>query len=155
MMKTALLRLSTVMLLAGALTASASAESLSVEMAVSTQVIGRTLLTMDRQPSSLVVTDSDVARGYIDLPGAVQFQVRSNVRQGYMIRFDALPEPFARAQVEWNQTQVVVGGADQAFVAQPYARGATAIHASVRLDLAPQTAAGTYPWPLTVAADSL
>ncbi len=124
-------------------------------MAVSTQVIGRTLLTMDRQPSSLVITDADVVRGYVELPGAVQFQVRSNVRQGYMIRFDALPEPFAKAQVEWNQTQVVVGTADQAFVAQPYVRGATAIHASVRLDLSPTTTSGTYPWPLTVGADSL
>jgi hypothetical protein len=143
------------MLLAGVLTAPASAESFSTSMTVSTQVIGRTLLTLDRQPSSLVVTPADVARGYVDLPGAVQFQVRSNVRQGYLVRFDALPPAFARAHVEWGATHVVVGTSDQAWIAQPYSRSSAPVTASVRVELAPETAAGTYAWPLTVAADSL
>jgi hypothetical protein len=139
------------LLLAGSL----SGESFSREMGVSARVVGRTLLTMGERPVAISVTAADVRRGYLDLPRSVGFQIRSNAREGYMVRFDAVPEPFVRAHVRWQQVHVVVGGAQEAWVAQPYVKGGQAVQADVRLELSPNTEPGTYSWPLAVSADNL
>ena len=142
-------------LITAVLAAPLSAESISRELGVSAHVVGRTLLTMGARPSTITVTAADVSRGYLDLPRAVGFQIRSNVREGYLVRFDALPEPFARAHVRWQQVHVVVGGGQEAWVAQPYLKGGQAVEADVRLELSQSTAPGTYAWPLHISAGSL
>jgi hypothetical protein len=57
-------------------------------MRVSVQVVARTLLFVDEQPKSLVVTKDDVQRGYVEVPSAVKFRIRSNSRNGYRVAFD-------------------------------------------------------------------
>ena len=144
-----------VTLIAAVLAAPLSGETVSAEMSVSARVIGRTLLTVNGQPGSVTITPEDVRRGYLDLPRAVDFQIRSNVREGYLVRFDALPEPFARAHVRWQQVHVVVGTGHESWVAQPYVKGMHAVQADVRLEIAPGTPPGTYGWPLEITTDSL
>ena len=73
--KTALLQ----MLLAIAITAMSAplyAGSSTGQMNVSVQVIARTILTVDAQPSEINVTADDIARGYVDVPQAVAFRVQ-------------------------------------------------------------------------------
>ena len=142
-------------LIAAVLAAPLSGESMSREMGVSAHVVGRTLLTMSELPSTITVTAADVNRGYLDLPRSVAFQIRSNVREGYLVRFDALPEPFSRAHVRWEQVHVVVGGGQESWVAQPYQKGAHAVEADVRLELSRSTQPGTYAFPLQISAGSL
>ena len=140
-------------LIAAILAAPLSGESISREMGVSARVLGRTLLTMSERPTAITVTADDVRRGYLDLPRAVAFQIRSNGREGYLVRFDALPEPFSRAHVRWQQVHVVVGPSHEAWVAQPYSRESLAVTADVRLEMSPSTVPGTYSWPLAITAD--
>jgi len=133
--------------------APAYAGSASATMAVSVQVIGRTLLTVAQQPSSVEVTQSDIQRGYIDVPAAVAFQVRSNTREGYSLQFEPISGPFAEAKVTWENSVAAVG-ADGSWLTHGYQQGTTAGRLDVRLVLAPDATTGSYSWPIHFAAGS-
>ena len=126
----------------------------SAQMHVSVEVIARTILTVDSQPASVTITSADVSRGYVEVPGAIGFHVRSNARNGYHVEFQPVSGPFSSAVVTWGNSVATVGS-DSSWVAQPYQLGTTTGSMDVRLILAPGTAAGTYAWPVVVGADSL
>lgn len=128
--------------------------SQSSQMHVSVEVVARTIFTVASQPTDLTLTATDVARGYVDVPSAISFQVRSNAHNGYAVQFQPLSAPFAEAQVSWGTTTATVSS-DGSFVAQPYQQGTTFGSMSVRLSVAPGTQPGTYAWPLSVDANSL
>jgi hypothetical protein len=125
----------------------------SGQMHVSVEVIARTILTVDSQPSSVQVTTADITRGYIDLPQAIAFHVRSNARDGYSLQFQPVSGPFTTAVLSWSNAVATVG-ADASWMAQPYQRGITTGSMSVHLTLAPGTTPGTYAWPVALGADS-
>ena len=128
--------------------------SRSASMTVSVEVLARTILTVDTHPSSVEITDSDVARGYVDLPQSVVFHVRSNAANGYSVQFQPLAGPFSRADISWGNALATVGS-DGAWVKQPYQQGTTTAAANVRLTLAPGTQPGSYAWPVRFDAGSL
>ena len=130
------------------------ADSASATMAISVQVIGRTLLTVGQQPASVEVTQSDIQRGYIDVPAAVAFQVRSNARDGYSLQFEPVSGPFAQAKVTWENSTAAVG-ADGSWLTHGYQQGTMAGRLDVRLVLAPDATPGSYSWPVRFAAESL
>lgn len=134
--------------------APAYAGSASATMAISVQVVGRTLLTVGQQPASVVVTQSDIQRGYIDVPAAVAFQVRSNAREGYSLQFEPVSGPFAQAKVTWENSTAAVGS-DGSWLTHSYQQGTTAGRLDVRLVLAPDATPGSYSWPVRFAATSL
>lgn len=136
------------------ITAPAFAGSTSAQLNVSVQVIARTILTIDSQPATVTVTADDLARGYIDLPQAVAFHVRSNASNGYTVQFDPLAGPFARADVTWGNSVATVGS-DGSWMTRPYQQGTTTGSLTVRLALAPGAQPGSYAWPLHFGADSL
>lgn len=145
----------TIALLSIAAVASRPAQAApSTQMHVSVEVIARTILTVDSQPSAVNVTPADIARGYLELPSAIAFRIRSNARNGYMVQFQPIAGPFTKAEVSWDNTVASVGS-DSSWVTQPYERGTRAGSMNVRLTLAADTAPGTYAWPVSIAADSL
>lgn len=144
----------TIALFACAVVAGPVFASQSAQMHVSVEVIARTIFTVDSQPSSVTLTSYDVARGYIDVPSAVAFHVRSNAANGYAVQFQPVSGPFTQAQVSWGSTTATVSN-DASFVAQPYQQGTTFGSMTVRLAVAPGTQPGSYAWPLSVGADSL
>jgi len=131
----------------------AYAGSASATMSVSVQVIGRTLLTVGQQPASVEVTQSDIQRGYIDVPAAVAFQVRSNAREGYSLQFEPVSAPFAQAKVTWDNSTASVG-ADGSWLTHGYQQGTALGKLDVRLVLAPDATPGSYSWPVRFAAGS-
>src|SRR5256712_3925292 len=134
--------------------APAYADSASATMAISVQVIGRTLLTVGQQPASVELTQTDIQRGYIDVPAAVAFQVRSNAREGYSLQFEPVNGPFAQAKVTWENSTAAVG-ADSSWLTHGYQQGTTAGRLDVRLVLAADATPGSYSWPVRFAANSL
>ena len=138
-------------LLAGA--THAWAETRSAQMNVSAVVVARTVLTIAAVPAEVVVTETDARRGYVVVPDAFAFQVRSNSLDGYMLRFESVSPQFARISVSWSSTEVLIREGE-AQIAQPYRRGVTPYAATVRLDLAPGTQPGRYGWPVRVAAET-
>lgn len=132
------------------------AASSAGQMNVSVQVIARTILTIDTQPAAVNVTSDDVARGYVDVPQAVAFRVRSNSREGYTLTFQPVTFPFAAAEVRWGAQRAVVEGGDwMSSLSHPYQQGGSAGSLTVRLRLSAGVEPGSYAWPLQVAASSL
>jgi hypothetical protein len=119
----------------------AMAGSSTAQMFVSVRVIGRTILTVDEQPAIVQVTASDVARGYVDVPQAIAFRVRSNAAGGYALQFAPVSFPFKDAELALNSER--------------YQRGDTSGIVRVRLLLSPATRPGRYPWPIQLTAASL
>ncbi len=147
---TAVLLLAAVALTAAPLNAASS----SAQMNVSVQVIARTILTVEAQPASVEVSPADVARGYVEVPQAVAFRVRSNAANGYTVQFEPVAAPFARAEVTWENAVATVG-ADGTWLTRPYQQGTTTGTMNVRLTLASGTQPGSYAWPLSFTASSL
>src|SRR5712691_873566 len=134
--------------------APASAASTSAQLSISVQVVALTILTVDSQPAAIEVSATDVARGYVEVPQAVLFHVRSNAINGYTVQFDPMSYPFSRADINWGNTMATVG-ADGTWLRQPYQQGTTTGSLNVRLTLAPDATAGSYAWPVRIAANSL
>jgi hypothetical protein len=132
----------------------ASAAPISTQLSVSVQVVARTILTVDSQPSTIAISPTDVARGYVEVPQAVLFHVRSNAANGYAVQFEPISGPFSRADINWDNTTATVS-ADGTWVTRPYQQGTTVGALSVRLMLSPTAAPGSYAWPVRVAANSL
>lgn len=132
----------------------AFAGSSSTDMRVSATVIARTLLTVESQPQEVVVSAADVIKGFVELPGAMAIQIRSNDPSGYVLQFEPVSGPFVKASVSWG-TDTVSVAKTQAWIAQAYHRVANRLVASVRIDLAPGTTPGRYAWPIAVVATSL
>jgi hypothetical protein len=130
------------------------AGSSSATLGVSVQVVARTILTVDSQPSTVDITADDVARGYVDLPQSVLFHVRSNAANGYSVEFQPVSYPFSRADVSWGSTTATIGS-DGAWLTESYQQGTQAGSLNVRLSLAPGTQPGSYSWPLRFDAGSL
>src|SRR5713101_8817943 len=86
----------------------AAAGSFSAQMQVSVRVIPRTIVTVDRQPATVEITASDVARGYVDIPQIVAFRIRSNAVNGYTLQFEPITAPFRRAEITWNGIVMVI-----------------------------------------------
>ena len=133
------------------------AGSSTAEMTVTARVIARTILSVNSQPASVNVTADDILRGYVDVPQAMTFTVRSNARDGYALSFQPVNFPFSAADVEWNgQTTVVQSGNSwAASMIHPYQQGGSVGALTVRLRLAAAAEPGTYSWPVQVAANSL
>jgi hypothetical protein len=123
-------------------------------MNVSVQVVARTILTVDSQPATVEVTSTDIARGYIELPQAVAFHVRSNAANGYSMQFQPVAYPFVRAEVNWGNSVATIGS-DGTWLNRPYQQGTATGALNVRLTLAPGSEPGSYAWPVHFAADSL
>jgi len=130
------------------------ADSNTAQLSVSVQVIARTILTVASQPQTIDITSADVARGYVDVPQAVVFSVRSNAANGYRMQFEPVSHPFGRAEINWGNTVVSVG-AEGTWLTRPYQQGTTAGSLNVRLMLSPNAAPGNYEWPVRVVANSL
>ena len=149
-MRNVLLALATI---AACSSTAAAFASESAQMRVSVQVVARAVLTIEQQPASVEVTAADVARGYVQLDRAVGFNVRSNSRNGYVIRFEQISSAFSKAIVSWSNVLVTVG-AEGAWIHQ--GGGVANLHdaLSVRLWLAPATKPGTYSFPVVVSAEA-
>ena len=132
----------------------ARSRSTSATMNVSAHVLARTIVTIDEEPRQVVVTDQDIRRGYIELPSALRFSVRSNARAGYLLEFSQLAPAFRRMSVRWDSTEVQLGG-DGAVIAQPAMPGQIHRVADVRLELAQGTQPGVYGWGVRMNGSAL
>jgi len=131
------------------LIAASSASSLNV----SVEVVARTLVTLDRAPESIEITTEDAARGYVDVPQAVFFRIRSNASNGYALEFEPMRYPFTQAEIRWGNSGATVG-TDGAWIAHGYDTGTTTGSLDVRLMLTPGVPAGSYSWPVQFDAIS-
>lgn len=128
------------------------AGTVSASLSVSVVVPARAVLSVESQPAGLQVTEADVARGYVEAPGASLVRVRSNSPAGWLLEFQPLQGPYRALEVTGLGSPAQVSAAG-GWLAQPYA-GRTVVTASLgyRFFLSDDARPGVYPWPVGLTA---
>jgi hypothetical protein len=116
-------------------------------MAVTATVVDTVSVRSLYQASSLVVTQQDVQRGYVDVPGASRFEIRN--KGPCVFEFRAVGEVFRSVRVSAPQS-VAEFGAGGGSMIQQGGHGAEHVAVHYRFALAPGVAAGAYDWPLAL-----
>jgi len=139
-------------LLALGVSGTALASSTSALMSVSVQVQARTLLNVESQPPSLVLTEADLARGYVEVPAVSRIRVRSNDPNGYLLAFDVTEGPFTAIEVTGLGPAARIS-ANGGWLARPFT-GTQPVTSELtyRFLLASNVQPGTYAWPVSLSA---
>jgi hypothetical protein len=104
------------------------------------------------QAHELVVTNADIARGYVEVPSATRISVKTNNQAGYLLAFEAFS-----ALPLFESIDVIVGGVNVqlspagGWVPQPYVRGGVTQEVTYRFALSKNAQPGTYTWPLSIS----
>lgn len=105
-----------------------------------------------QHPTTLRITATDAARGYLEVPAGTVMQVSTNDRDGYVLNFGFEGMMVKQAEVAINGRSVIVP-AEGGLVHLPFAGlNGEMVQITYRLYLAPGTTAGSYAWPVVVAA---
>jgi hypothetical protein len=119
----------------------------SKSIAVTAFVTANAVVQVEYQAQQLVVTATDVARGYCDVPAASRLRVSSNSRAGYLISiFSRLPI-FKSVRVDTPDASAQISRDGGAIVQRHHGKEMLT-QMTYRFVLADGVGAGTYPWPL-------
>jgi len=121
---------------------------------VSATVLPRTTLQVIKQPQELIVTNSDISRGYVEVKSAARIEIKSNSYAGYLLVFEGLSLPFKEVYVQGLGTDVRISH-EAAWVPLPYTPGSVTMDLSFRFILTKEANPGTYQWPLVISARQL
>ncbi len=131
-----------------------AAHSCSARINVTANVLARASLKILRQMSQVVVTTSDVARGYVDVRSASLIEVKNNSRDGFLLIFQFLGDAFKDVYVYGlgNEVQISLGGG---WILQQHTNGILKVELSYRLVLEGNFLPGTYAWPLLISVQPM
>lgn len=136
---------------------SASAEArhskASAGLGVSVRVIEYITLNVTRQVSELVITNSDISRGYVDVKEGTGYFIKTNLKEGYVLSFESSGSPFGKILVMDGSREIELsktGGVAH----MPYSGGSGGEHKELnyRFYLSENVKPGTYSWPLFISA---
>ena len=110
-------------------------------------------IIMEHQESVIHVTATDVARGAVEVRGGSRFVVTSGSPARYTVNLQEGSAQFRSVQVE-GRDRVIALDQDEALAAhQGSAPWRRVISLDYRFTLAPETAPGTYAWPVELVAN--
>lgn len=144
--------LAAALVLALTLVAPTSASAASASVAVSAFVQPRAVVTVEAQPTSFAISEADVLRGYVDLPGASRIRVKTNSSGGYLLSLEIESECVTGVVLNGagDPIQVTGGGG---LVPRPYPGPAAVVSdLGYRFLLAADAKPGDYPWPVALSA---
>jgi len=108
-----------------------------------------------RQTRELVVTHSDAAAGFVDVPLATVMEVKSNSPSGYLVSFNGLGGPFTEIYVRGFKSEAQITHDGGWVIQSGPARGVQTLQLSYRFVLASGAQPGTYAWPLVISVRPL
>ena len=127
----------------------------SATMTVGATVVAYAAVESVKHDGTLILTDDDVARGYVDLERGASLTVRTNSARGYWLGFELASEVVSGLTVSGlgEETFMRIPGAS---VFQP-THGFTrqTIELRIRFHVSPDATPGVYPWPLAFAVTPL
>jgi hypothetical protein len=135
--------------LAGLLAAPALAGEARATFRVSVAVPAQVRLEALEQPAQLMLSDADVARGYVDVPA--RYRVRHNDRRGYLLQLAPRTGLARRVEVRGLGQPVVVAD-DSVEVHRAPGGWLDELDLAFRVVLGPGVRPGTYPLPVHLAA---
>lgn len=140
-----------------ALCSTANAQSAEAKLAVTATVMKHASLKVLAQPSSVVITAADIARGYVDVPASAQVSIQSNSREGYMLMFASEGEFLHQTLVRGlgNDVQLSAGGGGVARSTDGRGMAKATLDLGFRFLLSASAQQGTYAWPVRLSVASL
>jgi hypothetical protein len=137
--------------------ATSSSQSNSIAMStniqVSARVLARASVHILRQPGEIIVTDSDIQRGFIDVNAGSLVEIRSNTRAGVNLTFETDGLPFKETIVSGLGREVTLGPNGGIITCQ--INGTKIMALSYRFILDEYSHAGTYAWPLSLSVNPI
>lgn len=117
-------------------------------------VLPRAYIERQRMPQQLVISEHDVARGYVDVQEPVQVNLRSNYPAGVVIGFTLNSPYLSGLNVQASEGGTPLAAAETVFVPQrePGLR-ARSVSLKLRLKLAPHAVPGAMSFPVTLSLD--
>ncbi len=119
-------------------------------LGVSAYVLPRQELKILFQTPSLVVTESDIDRGYLEIPEATRVYIHDNDRSGYVLLFEGLGSPFKQVVIRGLNQEIQIAQ-PAAYINLPYSREPVTATLNYHFDLIEGTQPGVYSWPLTIS----
>lgn len=131
----------------------ASAESRSATMNVSATVVARAIVKVQQQPLDVLITSDDLRRGYVEISTPFLVNVRTNCRNGYLLRVVNTDPLFASAEISATDFDMHVLA--ESIINRPYSPAGDMLDLKVRLVLASGAREGRYSFPVAVDASPL
>jgi hypothetical protein len=98
--------------------------------------------------STLVVTDSDIRRGYMDIAEATRIVIHNNDKSGCLLLIQGLQQPFKKVLITGLDRETEINSAE-AFIHHAYMKNEMPRVLRCRFYLADDAVPGEYPWPLS------
>lgn len=118
------------------------------QLAVSAVVAKFASVGVHGQPATLVVTEADVARGFVDIVEGGRIEVRSNSREGVRLEFLNRSSELVRGIEVTGLPAGALAAAERGVSNRTFPVG-------YRILLAPAVRPGTYFWPVGLVASPL
>lgn len=136
--------------------AGAAAGGTQASVQVTATVLKHARINIIAAPATLVISESDVARGYLDVPVPTEILIRSNNPDGYMLQFAADGGLVRRMSIGGLADEIELDGAGTVVVrGQPAGISTERLTLRFRLLLSQQAHAGTYVWPMRLSVLAL
>lgn len=130
--------------------AEAATRSSGAQLRVSATVLPFANLKVHNQSSILIITEGDIARGYVDVTGGSSIEVRSNSRDGYFLSFECFDSTFKEVQVDGLGKSALLGSGT-GLVPMPMQGKLVRVELNYRFVLSDDVKPGAYPWPLMLS----
>lgn len=136
---------------------SAAGASESQKISVTATILKRASLQVLAQPATVVVTDADIARGYVDVQAPAHVAVQSNSQSGYLLEFASHGDFMKQIVVKGLRNDVQLSPAGGAVMQAAANSGVTrtTLALGFRFLLSESTRTGTYPWPMRFSVSAL
>lgn len=135
----------------------ALAETGAMKLTISATVLKHASLKVLAQPSSVVVTAADIAKGYVDVPVPASVQVRSNTQDGYLLMFESHGEFVRQTVVKGLANDAQISAAGGGIAQNTVGKGMrqAQLDLGFRFVLAESAQQGVYPWPMRLSVTPL
>jgi mannitol/fructose-specific phosphotransferase system IIA component (Ntr-type) len=127
-----------------------ASKSGNAELRVSATVLPFTSLKVNNQSPTLVITEADISRGYVDVPMGSSIEVRSNSRDGYYLSFECSDTAFRQVRIDGLGKPALLG-AGSGIVPMAMDGRVVRVELGYRFILSENVKPGAHPWPLTVS----
>ncbi|MBN1382721.1 MAG: hypothetical protein JXA41_13700 [Deltaproteobacteria bacterium] len=97
----------------------------------------------------IILSHSDIEKGYIDIQAATRVTIKNNNKAGYVLLFEGLCRPFKEVLIYGLAYDVQINSG-ASFVHQPYSQKIVTAQLSYRFFISEGADAGEYPWPLSL-----
>jgi hypothetical protein len=132
-------------------TAAASGAEAKVNMTLT--ILKQARLTIVTQPSAVIVTAADIARGYVDVPAPADVAVQTNSAHGYMLEIGSVGDFVRQIVVRGlgNEVQLSSAGGWVKQSAQGSGVTKATLALGFRFLLSEAAREGSYAWPVNLS----